>query len=68
MLRLGVTREWVDKGELPKKQTQSKRESVRHERGREVETTEANSKYQDKAKGQKPRSFTRPVSTVFSSR
>ncbi|RRT56270.1 hypothetical protein B296_00043886 [Ensete ventricosum] len=35
--------------------------------GEEVENAEANSKYQDKAKGQRPRNFIRPVSTGFSS-
>ena len=34
----------------------------------EVENTEANSKYGDKAKGQRPRNFIRPVSMSFSSR
>ncbi|RWV87226.1 hypothetical protein GW17_00050807 [Ensete ventricosum] len=34
----------------------------------EVENAEANSKYQDKAKGQRPRNFIRPVSMGFSSR
>ncbi|RWW40931.1 hypothetical protein BHE74_00053618 [Ensete ventricosum] len=34
----------------------------------EVETTDANSKYQDRAKGQRPRNFIRPVSTSFLSR
>ena len=33
-----------------------------------VENVEANSKYQDKAEGQRPRNFIRPVSTSFSSR
>ncbi|RWW53944.1 hypothetical protein BHE74_00039514 [Ensete ventricosum] len=32
----------------------------------EVENTEANSKYQDKAEGQRPMNFIRPVSTRFS--
>ncbi|RWV81561.1 hypothetical protein GW17_00057001 [Ensete ventricosum] len=31
-----------------------------------VENTEANSKYQDKTKGQRPKNFIRPVSTRFS--
>ncbi|RRT73869.1 hypothetical protein B296_00014007 [Ensete ventricosum] len=31
----------------------------------EVENTEANSKYYDKAEGQRPRNFIRPVSTSF---
>ncbi|RWW29475.1 hypothetical protein GW17_00005999 [Ensete ventricosum] len=34
----------------------------------EVENAWANSKYQDKAEGQRPRNFIRPVSTGFSSR
>ncbi|RWW87597.1 hypothetical protein BHE74_00003570 [Ensete ventricosum] len=34
----------------------------------EVESVEANSKYQDKVKGQRPRNFIRPISTSFSSR
>ncbi|RWW39935.1 hypothetical protein BHE74_00054685 [Ensete ventricosum] len=34
----------------------------------EVENAEANSKYQDKAEGQRPRNFIRPVSTGFLSR
>ncbi|RRT84161.1 hypothetical protein B296_00013619 [Ensete ventricosum] len=34
----------------------------------EVENAEANSKYQEKAEGQMPRNFIRPVSTGFSSR
>ncbi|RWW81199.1 hypothetical protein BHE74_00010430 [Ensete ventricosum] len=34
----------------------------------EVENAEANSKYQDKAEGQWPRNFIRPVSMGFSSR
>ncbi|RRT34894.1 hypothetical protein B296_00051089 [Ensete ventricosum] len=34
----------------------------------EVENVEENSKYQDKAEGQKPENFIRPVSTGFSSR
>ncbi|RRT51483.1 hypothetical protein B296_00045701 [Ensete ventricosum] len=34
----------------------------------EVENAEANSKYQDKAEGQRPENFIRPVSTGFSSR
>ena len=34
----------------------------------EVEHTEANSKYRDKAEGQRPRNFVRPVSMSFSSR
>ncbi|RRT58086.1 hypothetical protein B296_00026427 [Ensete ventricosum] len=34
----------------------------------EVENAEANSKYQDKAEGQRPRNFIRPVSMGFSSR
>ncbi|RZR78904.1 hypothetical protein BHM03_00004440 [Ensete ventricosum] len=34
----------------------------------EVENAEANSKYQDRAKGQRSRNFIRPVSTSFSSR
>ncbi|RZS24249.1 hypothetical protein BHM03_00057301 [Ensete ventricosum] len=33
-----------------------------------VENVEENSKYQDKAEGQKPENFIRPVSTGFSSR
>ena len=33
-----------------------------------VENVEANSKYQDKAEGQRLRNFIRPVSTSFSSR
>ena len=33
-----------------------------------VENVEANSKYQDKAEGQRPRNFIRPVSMSFSSR
>ncbi|RZS02141.1 hypothetical protein BHM03_00032129 [Ensete ventricosum] len=33
----------------------------------EVENTEANSKYQEKAEGQRPRNFIRSVSTGFSS-
>ncbi|RRT76003.1 hypothetical protein B296_00000718 [Ensete ventricosum] len=35
---------------------------------KEVENTEANSKYQGKTEGQRPRNFIRPVSTGFSSR
>ncbi|RRT43824.1 hypothetical protein B296_00056145 [Ensete ventricosum] len=35
---------------------------------KEVENTESNSKYQDKAEGYRPRNFIRPVSTSFSSR
>ncbi|RRT82467.1 hypothetical protein B296_00015292 [Ensete ventricosum] len=34
----------------------------------EVENAEANSKYQDKAEGQRPRNFIRPVSTGLSSK
>ncbi|RWV90958.1 hypothetical protein GW17_00046796 [Ensete ventricosum] len=34
----------------------------------EVENTKANSKYQDRAEGQMPRNFIRPVSMGFSSR
>ncbi|RWV99525.1 hypothetical protein BHE74_00038744 [Ensete ventricosum] len=34
----------------------------------EVENIEANSKYQDKAEGQRPGYFIRPVSTGFSTR
>ncbi|RZR96152.1 hypothetical protein BHM03_00025129 [Ensete ventricosum] len=34
----------------------------------EVENTEANSKYQDRAEGKRPRYFIRPVSMSFSSR
>ncbi|RWW24051.1 hypothetical protein GW17_00011668 [Ensete ventricosum] len=34
----------------------------------EVENAEANSKYQDRAEGQRPRNFIRPVSTSFSSK
>ncbi|RWV96156.1 hypothetical protein GW17_00041152 [Ensete ventricosum] len=34
----------------------------------EVENAKANSKYQDKVKGQRPRNFIRPVSMGFSSR
>lgn len=34
----------------------------------EVENAEANSKYQDKAEGQRPKNFVRPVSMDFSSR
>ncbi|RRT43993.1 hypothetical protein B296_00052944 [Ensete ventricosum] len=34
----------------------------------EVENTEANSKYQDKFEGQRPKNLIRPVSTGFSSR
>ena len=34
----------------------------------EVEHAEAISKYQDKAEGQRPRNFVRPVSMSFSSR
>ncbi|RWW47506.1 hypothetical protein BHE74_00046493, partial [Ensete ventricosum] len=34
----------------------------------EVENIEANSKYQDRAEGQRPRNFIRPVSMGFSSR
>ncbi|RWW68333.1 hypothetical protein BHE74_00024154 [Ensete ventricosum] len=34
----------------------------------EVENPKANSKYQDRAEGQRPRNFIRPVSTGFSSR
>ncbi|RWW55094.1 hypothetical protein BHE74_00038285 [Ensete ventricosum] len=34
----------------------------------EVENAEANSKCQDKAKGQRPRNFIRPMPTDFSSR
>ncbi|RWW13872.1 hypothetical protein BHE74_00008654 [Ensete ventricosum] len=34
----------------------------------EVENAEANSKYQDRVKGQRPRNFIRPVSMGFSSR
>ncbi|RZR74477.1 hypothetical protein BHM03_00037318 [Ensete ventricosum] len=37
------------------------RESIGRERGQEVENTEAKSKYQDKAEGQRPRNFTRLV-------
>ncbi|RWV94700.1 hypothetical protein BHE74_00015775 [Ensete ventricosum] len=35
---------------------------------KEVENTEANSKYQDRVEGQRPRNFIRPVSTGFASR
>ncbi|RWW79683.1 hypothetical protein BHE74_00012010 [Ensete ventricosum] len=35
---------------------------------KKVENAEANSKYQDKAEGQRPRNFIRPVSTGFLSR
>ncbi|RZS17020.1 hypothetical protein BHM03_00049113 [Ensete ventricosum] len=41
---------------------------LNHERGREVENAEANSKYPDKTEGQRSRNFIRPVSTGFSSR
>ncbi|RWW12361.1 hypothetical protein GW17_00023974 [Ensete ventricosum] len=34
----------------------------------EMENTDANSKYQDKVEGQRPRNFIRPMSTGFSSR
>ncbi|RWV98559.1 hypothetical protein GW17_00038582 [Ensete ventricosum] len=34
----------------------------------EVENAKANSKYQDKAEGQRPRNFIRPMSMDFSSR
>ncbi|RZR90273.1 hypothetical protein BHM03_00018123 [Ensete ventricosum] len=34
----------------------------------EVENAEANSKYQDKAEGQRPKNFIKPVSMDFSSR
>ncbi|RZR93022.1 hypothetical protein BHM03_00021418 [Ensete ventricosum] len=34
----------------------------------QVENTDANSKYQDKVEGQRPRNFIRPVLTSFSSR
>ncbi|RWV76977.1 hypothetical protein GW17_00062263 [Ensete ventricosum] len=34
----------------------------------EVENAKANSKYQDKAEGQRPKNFIRPVSMDFSSR
>ncbi|RWW15549.1 hypothetical protein GW17_00020605 [Ensete ventricosum] len=34
----------------------------------EVENTEANSKYQDRTEGQRPRNFIRPMSTGYSSR
>ncbi|RRT44686.1 hypothetical protein B296_00049794 [Ensete ventricosum] len=34
----------------------------------EVENAEANSKYQDRAEGQRTRNFIRPVSTSFSSK
>ncbi|RRT40305.1 hypothetical protein B296_00047011 [Ensete ventricosum] len=37
-------------------------------RAEEVENAEANYKYQDTAKGQRPKNFIRPVSTGFSSR
>ncbi|RRT76251.1 hypothetical protein B296_00020136 [Ensete ventricosum] len=37
-------------------------------RAEEVENAKANSKYQDKAEGQRPRYFIRPVSIGFSSR
>ncbi|RZR88547.1 hypothetical protein BHM03_00016154 [Ensete ventricosum] len=37
-------------------------------RAEEVENAEANYKYQDKAEGQRPKNFIRPVSTGFSSR
>ncbi|RWV77805.1 hypothetical protein GW17_00061323, partial [Ensete ventricosum] len=35
---------------------------------KEVENAKANSKYQDRAKGQRPDNFKRPVSTSFSSK
>ncbi|RZS03528.1 hypothetical protein BHM03_00033707 [Ensete ventricosum] len=126
MLRLGVTREWVGKGELSKKRTQSEvAEALRCARrdhtwrdhsptteeldcssahirlrepdksedkveggtsiessipcsngGRalvvkkteEVDNAKANSKYHDKAEGQRPKNFIRLVSTGFSSK
>ena len=34
----------------------------------EVEQAKANSKYREKAEGQRPRNFVRPVSMSFSSR
>ncbi|RWV87043.1 hypothetical protein GW17_00051002 [Ensete ventricosum] len=37
-------------------------------RAEEMENAEANSKYQDRAEGQRPRNFIRLVSTGFSSR
>ncbi|RWW49915.1 hypothetical protein BHE74_00043862 [Ensete ventricosum] len=37
-------------------------------KGAEVENAKANSKYQDRAEGQRPRNFIRPVSMDFSSR
>ncbi|RZR91974.1 hypothetical protein BHM03_00020164 [Ensete ventricosum] len=44
------------------------RESIGHKGAEEVENTEANFKYQDRAEGQRPRNFIRPVSMSFSSR
>ncbi|RWW79998.1 hypothetical protein BHE74_00011676 [Ensete ventricosum] len=44
------------------------RESIGRKRSEEVENAKANSKYQDKAEGQRPRNFIRPVSMGFSSR
>ncbi|RWW78646.1 hypothetical protein BHE74_00013127 [Ensete ventricosum] len=43
-------------------------ESVGRVRAEEVENAEVNSKYQDKAKGQRPKDFIRSVSTSFSQR
>ncbi|RWV90116.1 hypothetical protein GW17_00047705, partial [Ensete ventricosum] len=45
------------------------RESIgRKKRAEEVENVKANSKYQDRAEGQRPRNFIRPVLMGFSSR
>ncbi|RZS25461.1 hypothetical protein BHM03_00058672 [Ensete ventricosum] len=46
----------------------AKRESIGRKGAEEVENAEANTKYQDRGKGQRPRNFKRPVSMSFSSR
>ncbi|RRT31314.1 hypothetical protein B296_00058623 [Ensete ventricosum] len=44
------------------------RESISRKRAEEVENAKANSKYQDRVEGQRPRNFIRPMSMDFSAR
>ncbi|RZS00747.1 hypothetical protein BHM03_00030514 [Ensete ventricosum] len=80
MLCPGETQEWV--GEAVREldcpsahirlrepgKSEDKVEALVMKGAEEVENAEANSKYQDKAEGQRPRNFIRPVSMGFSSR
>ncbi|RWW12446.1 hypothetical protein GW17_00023887 [Ensete ventricosum] len=54
----------------PKAKRRSKRRWTRNivKGAEEVENADANSKYQDKAEGQRPKNCIRPMSTSFSSR